>query len=203
MLIGNASERGDQDNHQKANQPHLCQVKRQPNNQHQGRHCLYPQGSLIGFRALGALVVSKLFQYLADRLGQPGAIPKPAQLFQQPAGGQAGHQHRQAHRRHAQEETDKVPPYYLGDQQVLGLAHHGGHSPQGRSNGAVHQQATQKGPELVQVFPVQLNHVFIAVGIMIGVMITLAGSYLVVHRVKTDSDTDDDCGDGKRVQERG
>lgn len=53
-----------------------------------------------------------------------------------------------------QEETDKVPPNDLGNQQVLGLAHHGSHSPQCRTNGAVHQQATQKGPELIQVFPV-------------------------------------------------
>ena len=48
-----------------------------------------------------------------------------------------------------------------GDQQVLGLAHQRAHAAQRRTHRAMHQQASQEGPEVFQVFAVQVVYAVI------------------------------------------
>ena len=101
-----------------------------------------------------------------------------------------------------QEETGKIPTHYLGNQQVLRLAHHGGHATQGCTDCTVHQQAAQEGPEVFQIFPVQFDHFVVTAGVVILVLIALTGSHLVVNRVETHCDADDHGSNGQGIQER-
>ena len=165
-------------------------MKRQPHHQDQRGCGLNPQSGLIGLGAFGALVIGKLLQHPANGFWQPPAVTKPAQLLQGPAGEQARRQYRQTDRRHAQEEGRKVPAHHFRDQQVLGLAHHGRHATQGSTDGTMHQQATQERPEIFQVFPVQFDHFFVAVGIVVGVLIALAGSHPVINSIETHGNRD-------------
>ena len=100
-----------------------------------------------------------------------------------------------------QEETGKIPTHYLGNQQVLRLAHHGGHATQGCTDCTVHQQAAQEGPEVFQIFPVQFDHFVVTAGVVILVLIALTGSHLVVNRVETHCDADNYRGHRQGVQE--
>src|SRR5690606_146786 len=88
------------------------------------------------------------------------------------------------------------------NQQVLGLTHHGGHAAQGSTNGTVHQQATKKGPEVFQIFPVQLNHFVVAVGVVVFLLVALAGCHLVIDREEPHRNADDNGGDGQGIQKR-
>ena len=46
--------------------------------------------------------------------------------------------------RHRVDEFQKLPIHLLGNEQVLGLTHHGSDTTEGRAYGAVHNEAADK-----------------------------------------------------------
>ncbi len=70
---------------------------------------------------------------------------------------QSGDQYRHGDRRHDQEELDEIPFRDGGDQQVLRFANQGADAAESGADGAVHQQAAQKGAKLLKIFAVQIG----------------------------------------------
>ncbi len=163
MLIGNPGEAGDQHDDQQADQAHFGDVQAKADNQDQGGQALNQQcGALLG--GPGSIVFGGVGgEHAAHVVRQQGAIAKPAQFLQQHAGHQAGGQYGQGHRCDLEEEVGKVPAHFMTDQQVLRLTHQGADTAQCRTDCAVHQQAAQKGAELLQVFMVQVGQVLIII----------------------------------------
>ena len=100
-----------------------------------------------------------------------------------------------------QEETGKVPTHDFGNQQILGLTHHGGNAAQGGTDSTMHQQASQERPEIFQIFTVQLDYFVIAAGVVILVLVAFAGGHLVVNRVKPDRHADNNRSNRQSIEE--
>ncbi|MND75361.1 hypothetical protein D3C80_669750 [compost metagenome] len=152
-------------------------------------------------RALGVVFGGIGGQHLAHVVRQQGAIAEPAQFLQQYAGHQAGGQHRQRHRRNLEEELGEVPAHLVADQQVLRFTHQGAHTAQGRTDGAMHQQAAQKGAELLQVVTVQVSDLLVAVQVRVFPRVA-AGSDPVIHRVEAHRRADDHRRDRQGIEKR-
>ncbi|MNP39111.1 hypothetical protein D3C76_1326690 [compost metagenome] len=90
----------------------------------------------------------------------------------------------------------------MADQQVLRLAHQRANAAQGGTHSAMHQQATQEGAELVEVFPVQVSDLLVALQCALLARIG-PGRDAVVHRVKADRSADDHRRDGQCIEKRG
>ena len=87
-----------------------------------------------------------------------------------------------------------------GDQQVLGLAHQRAHAAQRRTHRAMHQQASQEGPEVFQVFAVQVVYAVIHRVVVFLMCQVLARGDLMIDRVETHADADQHRGDGEGVE---
>ena len=87
----------------------------------------------------------------------------------------------------------------MADQQVLWFAHQGAYASQRRAHCTVHQQAAQKGAELLQVVVVQGWQMLI-VAIAAVLARVIAGGHPVVHRVEAHRGADDHCGHGQGVE---
>ena len=94
VLIGDAGKRGDQHDHQQADQPHFGDVEGQAEDQHQCCQALHQQRRTLGLGAMGIVLTGVLGQHLTHGSREQGAVTEPAQLLQQHAGGQAGDQYR-------------------------------------------------------------------------------------------------------------
>ena len=66
----------------------------------------------------------------------------------------------------------------------------------------MHQQAAQKGAEVLQVLAVEIVHALVGRVIVPLVAKLFARGHLVVDRIKTHADTDQYRGDGKGIQKR-
>ncbi len=100
-----------------------------------------------------------------------------------------------------QEEFGEVPAHFMADQQVLRFAHQRTHTAQRCAHGAVHQQAAQKGAELLEVAVMQGGQVLVIAVLAVLARIATRGD-AVVHRVKPDGGTDDYCGHGQGIEKR-
>ncbi|MNZ93412.1 hypothetical protein D3C78_1124750 [compost metagenome] len=89
----------------------------------------------------------------------------------------------------------------MADQQVLRFTHQGADAAQCRAHSAMHQQAAQERPELVQVGMMQRRQVvvFIDANVLARVV---ARRHTVVHRIEPHGGADDHRGNGQCVKER-
>src|SRR5690606_5950801 len=157
VLLDDAVEGGQQDDHHQSDQAHGGNVESQPEHQDQGGDGLYHQGHLGAQGALLGLGGIEFSEHGPHRVGQFCAVAEGAGQLQQQAGEESAGERRHGHRGHHDEEVAELPARLFGDQQVLGLTHHGGHAAEGRAHHPVHDQAAQKGAELFEIVAVQLD----------------------------------------------
>ena len=205
VFLDDAVEGGLQDDDGEADQADLRNVEAEREDQHHRHRRLHDQLGLVAAVHPGSLLAVVVRQHFHDRRRQQRPVAGDLQLLEQHAGRQPDDEHRQGHRRHAQEELHEHPVHALGDQHVLRFADDGGDAAQRRADRSVHHQAAQEGAEPLHVVAGELrNGVFLAgFDDRIEPLDGFLEHEAAIDLVEADSDADDDGGDRERIEERG
>ena len=199
MLFDDPGKGRCQDDDHQPDQTHLGDVERQGDHQPDRHQGLHDEDLPILHRGPGCQFLVIVDQHRPDRIRQRCAIAKPFQFLQRPAGQQARNKNRQRDRHRLEKELDKVPAGLVCNQQILRLAHLRRYPSQSRSHGGVHHERTQKGPELLEIFPMQQVHGPV-LGRVMRFLVALAGGHAVVNLIETQTDGNRDGHDGERIE---
>ena len=116
MLVGDAIEGRQQNNHQQANQAHRSEVKCQGKYQNHRDKRLYLEFCLGSGGGAGLLVLVETGQDLAHVFRHQRAVAKPARYLEQDTGNESTDQDRHCDGRHVEEEGLEVPASYRCNQ---------------------------------------------------------------------------------------
>lgn len=199
MLVGDAGQRRDDDDHGQPDQADFGDVQGQRDDHQHRHHRLHDQQQAVARRLPGTLRAFLVEQDLAHARRQFAAVAEPPELLDQPAGKDAGKQRRDTAWRHLEQEFHEVPAGLVADDYVFRFADQRTHAADGGADGAVHEQAAQHGAELFEVLAVLFEHML--VGELRVVVMAARRHHAVIDLVEAERDGDEHGEDGKRVEE--
>ncbi len=173
MLFDDAVERGLDDDDREPYDPDGGNVKSERKHEKDGGDPLNDEAGGVTSRADFGLVVVEIDEDFTDTLGKERAVEERSSLFENQAGQKAHPQNRHRHRRHAVDEFHELPSRIARDQEVLWFADRRAHAAEGRADGGVHEEGSQKRPKLIEILAEEVTDGLV-LAVLVVVLVALA-----------------------------